>query len=76
MILRGGVLPRMPHTPHPGLQRVQSHGPECCHMPTGTKKACVFSWPIMLALEQESFMVEKTLVGMRGGSQALPTAPL
>ena len=55
--------------PHPqlGFQRVLSLGPECHHTPVGTKKACVFPWPITLALEPESFMDEKTLCGHAWG---------
>ena len=63
------AVPSAQDAPHPqlGFQRVLSLGPECRHTPVGTKKACVFPWPITLALEPESFMDEKTLCGHAWG---------
>lgn len=51
--------------PQLGLQRVLSLGPNAVTHFAGTKKACVFPWPITLALEPESFMDEKLFVSMR-----------
>lgn len=49
-----------------------SQGP----LPGGAEKASVFSQPSLTASEPASFMGERAHMGTRGGSEALPAAPL